>query len=97
MFVYVLGKKGKPLMPCKPSVARLLLKEGKAKVKSRMPFTIKLVKETTEFTQSITAGMDTGSKFIGCAAIANDKVLYQSEVKIRTHVSKKMQQRAMYR
>jgi 5-methylcytosine-specific restriction endonuclease McrA len=97
MFVYVLSKKGKPLMPCKPSVARLLLKEGKAKVKSRVPFTIKLVKETTEFTQSITAGMDTGSKFIGCAAIANDKVLYQSEVKLRTDVSKKMQQRAMYR
>jgi hypothetical protein len=97
MFVYVLNKKGKPLMPCKPSVARLLLKEGKAKVKKRMPFTIKLVEDSTTFTQPITAGMDTGSKIIGSAAIANGDVIYQSEVKLRADVSKKMQQRAMYR
>lgn len=97
MFVYVLNKKGKPLMPCKPSIARLLLKDGKAKVKSRMPFTIKLIEETDEFIQPVTGGMDTGSKFVGCAAIANGEVIYQSEVKCRTDVSKKMQQRAMYR
>jgi hypothetical protein len=97
MFVYVLNTKGKPLMPCTPAIARLLLKDGKAKVKSRMPFTIKLVQDTTEFKQPITAGMDTGSKFVGCAAIANGEVLYQSEIKLRADVSKKMQQRAMYR
>jgi hypothetical protein len=97
MFVYVVNRLGQPLMPCKQAVARLLLKEGKAKVKSRMPFTIKLVEDSTEFTQPIVGGMDTGSKFIGCAAIANGDVIYQSEVKLRTDVSKKMQQRAMYR
>ena len=97
MFVYVLNRHGKPLMPCQPAVARLLLKEGKAKVKNRVPFTIKLVEDSTEFMQHIIAGMDTGSKAVGCAATANGKVLYQSEVKLRTDVSKKMQQRAMYR
>ena len=97
MFVYVLNKKGEPLMPCEPSVARLLLKDGKAKVKSRVPFTIKLKEDSTEFKQHVVAGMDTGSKFVGCAAAANGKVIYQSEVKLRTDVSKKMQQRAMYR
>jgi hypothetical protein len=97
MFVYVLNRHGKPLMPCQPTVARLLLKKGKAKVKSRVPFTIKLVEDSTEFKQHIVAGMDTGSKHVGCAAIANNKVLYQSEVKLRTDVCKKMQQRAMYR
>lgn len=97
MFVYVLNQKGKPLMPCKPAIARLLLKGGKAKVKIRMPFTIQLAEETTEFKQPITGGMDTGSKFIGCAATANEAVLYQSEIKLRIDVSKKMQQRAMYR
>jgi len=97
MFVYVLNKKGEPLMPCKPAIARLLLKEGKAKVKQRVPFTIKLLGDTTNYTQPITAGMDTGSKMVGCAAIANGEVLYQSQVKLRTDVSKKMQQRAMYR
>lgn len=97
MFVYVLNKKGEPLMPCKPAVARLLLKGGKAKVKTRMPFTIKLMEDSTEFKQPVISGMDTGSQFIGCAAAANGEVVYQSEVKLRTDVSKKMQQRAMYR
>lgn len=97
MFVYVLSKDGKPLMPCKPAIARLLLKEGKAKVKTRAPFTIKMVECTTEYKQPIVAGMDTGSQFIGCAATANGAVVYQSEIKLRTDVSKKMQQRAMYR
>jgi 5-methylcytosine-specific restriction endonuclease McrA len=41
--------------------------------------------------------MDTGSKTIGCAATANGKVVYQSEVQIRQDVSKKMEQRRMYR
>jgi len=40
MFVYVFNKKGKPLMPCKPAIARLLLKEGKAKCVRRTPFTV---------------------------------------------------------
>lgn len=97
MFVYVLSKKGKSLMPCKPSIARLLLKEGKETVKKRVPFTIKLVEDTTEFTQPITAGMDTGSKMVGCTAIANGEVLYQSEVKLRSDVSKKMHKRAIFR
>ena len=97
MFVYVLNRLGEPLIPCKQTVARLLLKDGKAKVKKRIPFTIKLVEDSTEFKQPIVAGMDTGSQFVGCAAIANGNVLYQSEIKLRADVSKKMQQRAMYR
>jgi len=32
MLVYVLNKKGKPLMPCSPRKARLLLENGDAKV-----------------------------------------------------------------
>lgn len=52
-------------MPCKPAIARLQLKGGKTEVKNRVPFTIKLVKDSTEFKQLITAVMDTGSKFVG--------------------------------
>ena len=37
MEVYVLNKEGKPLMPCRPVIARLLLKEGKAKCIRRTP------------------------------------------------------------
>ncbi len=95
--VYVLNQDRKPLMPCTPVIARILLKEGKAKVKSRVPFTIKLTYKTTEYTQPVIGGMDTGSKTIGTAAIANGKVIYQAETQIRQDVSKKLKQRAMYR
>ena len=43
MLVYVISKHGKPLMPCKPQKARRLLKEQKAKVVKRTPFTIQLL------------------------------------------------------
>lgn len=84
-------------MPCQSAIARLLLKEGKAKVKRRMPFTIKLLAESTEYVQSVTAGMDTGSTTVGCAAIANGNVVYMAEIQLRTDISKKLKQRAMYR
>ncbi len=97
MFVFVLSKEGTPLMPTKPAKARILLKTGKAKVVRNTPFTIKLLFESISCTQPVTAGMDTGSKVVGCAAIASGKVLYQSEIYLREDVSKKMEQRRMYR
>ena len=38
--VFVINKHGKALMPCKPRKARILLRDGKAKVlkKSLLPF-----------------------------------------------------------
>lgn len=69
MEVYVLNKEGQPLMPTRPVIARLLLKEGKAKCIRRTPFTIKLLVDTTEYKQEVVAGMDTGSKTIGQNAI----------------------------
>ncbi|AKB77890.1 hypothetical protein MSHOH_1407 [Methanosarcina horonobensis HB-1 = JCM 15518] len=64
---------------------------------SRIPFTIKLNYNSKGYTQPVVAGMDSGSKKIGCAAVGNGKILYQSETEIRQDVSGKMQQRAMYR
>lgn len=49
--VYVISQNEKPLMPCSNPIARLLLKQGKAKVKKREPFTIKLTYETTNYVQ----------------------------------------------
>jgi len=95
--VYVLNCNGKPLMPCKSAKARHLLKAGKAKVIKRTPFIIKLLWNCEENVQEVVAGMDTGSKTLGCAAIANGKVVYQSEVLLRHDVVRKMKQRAMYR
>ena len=96
--VYVISQDGKPLMPCSNPVARLLLKQGKAKVKKREPFTIKLVYETTNYTQDLTLGVDTGSGTIGTAVSKdNGDIVYMSEVVVRNDVTDKMTQRAKYR
>ncbi len=97
MIVFVLNKHGEPLMPCKPQKARILLKYGDAKVVKRTPFTIKLLGGSAGYKQTLVAGIDTGSKTIGCAVVGLGKVIYQSQVALRQDVSKKMEQRAMYR
>jgi len=84
-------------MPCSNAKARHLLKEGKAKVVKRSPFTIKLLVATGETRQEIIAGIDAGSKTIGCAAITNGQVIYQSEIQVRNNIVKKMTQRREYR
>lgn len=55
-------------MPCSPAKARLLLKEKKAVVRHRTPFTIQLTQATGETVQPVTLGVDAGSKFIGLSA-----------------------------
>jgi hypothetical protein len=97
MLAFVLNKDGKPLMPCSPAKARLLLKEGRAKVVRRVPLTIKLLYGSSGYRQTVIPGMDTASKTIGSAAIGNGKVLYQAEVQLRQDVSAKLKQRARFR
>lgn len=96
--VYVISKENKPLMPCTNVIARLLLKQGRAKVKRKCPFTIKLLNETTEYTQELTLGIDTGSSHIGSAVSDNDgNIYYMSDTEIRNDIADKMTQRAKYR
>lgn len=52
-------------MPCKLVIARLFLKQGRAKGKRREPFTIKLLYESPHYTQSMTPGVDTRSGTFG--------------------------------
>ncbi|MFQ6063298.1 MAG: RRXRR domain-containing protein, partial [Methanosarcinales archaeon] len=62
MTVYILSKNGEPLMPTeRHSKVRKLLKNGLAKVVRTIPFTIKLLYATTEYTQPVTVGVDIGS------------------------------------
>ena len=58
MRVFVLNKRGKPLMPCSPAKARLLLKEKKAVVVRRTPFTLQLTIATGEAKQAVSLGVD---------------------------------------
>lgn len=97
--VYVISKDGQPLMPTKRcgKVYRLL-KNNKAKVIRRCPFTIKLLYEPESFVvQEVNLGVDTGSKHVGVSAVGNDEVLYASEIELRDDIKSKMDARRTYR
>ena len=99
MLVYVLRQNGQPFMPTERfGKVRRLLKEGKAKVVRREPFTIKLLYEPkTDVVQECYCGVDTGSKHVGVAVVGNDKVLYQSQTELRDDIKRKMDRRRDFR
>lgn len=86
MLIYVINKHGKPLMPCKERKARILLKQNKARVINKTPFTIQLFYGSSGYKQKITLGVDTGSKHIGVSAVTDKKELYTAEIKLRTDI-----------
>ena len=97
--VYVLNTNGQPLMPTnRHGKVKHLLKQGKAKVVKRCPFTIKLLYDSTNYTQNLTLGVDTGSGTIG-TAVSDKKgnIVYMSKVIVRNDITSKLTQRAKYR
>ena len=97
MLVYVLNKHGKPLMPTNSAKARLMLKQGKAKVVKRTPFTIQLIYGSSGYVQLISLGVDTGYKNIGLSARTDTKELFSSEVELRTDIVKLLSEKRQYR
>ena len=85
--VYVISQNGQPLMPTENHAkVRILLKNKKAKVIKRCPFTIQLAYDSTNYTQDITLGVDAGSKYIGLSATTKSKVLFESDVELRNDI-----------
>ena len=97
MLVFVLNKNGKPLMPCKPSKARKLLKNGKAKVVNNCPFTIKLLYGSSGYKQKIESSITSSSSKVGVSSRTNDKCIYSTEIELRQDISKRMKRRSNYR
>lgn len=72
-----------------------LLKNGRATVVRKEPFTIQLLYDTPDRVQSLTLGVDTGSGTIGAAATKeNGDIVYLSEVTVRNDITDKMTKRA---
>ena len=95
--MYVLNIEREPLMPCKPAKARKLLRDGKARVVQRTPFTIQLLFECENEVQDVTLGVDAGSKMIGLSATTEDKVLFEAEVDLRNDITKLLADRRSLR
>ena len=87
MHVYVINRNGQPLMPCKPAKARKLLRDGKARVARRRPFTILLLWDCEEHVQDVTLGIDKGSKVTGFACVGKGEVLLAVELYHRLDVN----------
>lgn len=85
--VYVLDINGKPLMPTERfGKVRRMLRDGKARVVQRTPFTIQLLYDTTDFVQEVVLGVDAGSRHIGLSATTVKKELYASIVELRKDI-----------
>lgn len=77
-------------MPCSNRKARILLKEGKAKIHQYNPFTIQLIIPTGETIQNVSVGVDTGAVHIGIAVTSENKILEKGEVELRDGIHKSM-------
>ena len=96
--VYVLNKNGQPLMPTnRHGKVRRLLRDKKAKVIKKCPFTIQLLYEVSNFIQEITLGVDSGSKHIGLSATTKEKVLFEADVELRNDIVENISTRREYR
>lgn len=76
---------------------RRLLKNKLAYVVKRIPFTIKLNYETTNFIQQVNLGIDSGSRHIGISVTTDKKELYASDVEIRNDIVEKLSTRKQLR
>jgi len=90
MLVYVINKNGNKLMPCKPAKARKLLRDGKAKIVNRCPFTIQLQWDCEENVQPVTLGIDKGSHYTGFSAVGIGQILISGIINHRTNIKDKM-------
>lgn len=97
MRVFVINQYGKALMPCKPRNAKILLREGKAKIVAHSPFTIQLKYGSTGYKQNLTLGVDTGHSEVGLSVILETKEVFSAVASMRNDISKKMITRKMYR
>jgi hypothetical protein len=90
--ILVVDQQRRPLMPCTPARARLLLKRGKAAILRRFPMVLILKEARSEaIVEPLRVKLDPGSKTSGIAVV-NDRsgeVVWAAEL---THRSQKIHQ-----
>ncbi|MBU1879678.1 MAG: HNH endonuclease [Chloroflexi bacterium] len=90
--VFVLDQNEKSLMPTHPARARQLLKQGRARVYRRQPFTIQLLDREGGATQPLEVRIDPGSRTTGLALVARhqrgDRVVWAAELHHRGPIIK---------
>jgi 5-methylcytosine-specific restriction endonuclease McrA len=82
-FVFVKDSNKQPLTPCKPGMARSLLKSGQAAVFRLYPFTIILKKPVVASSEPIVLKLDPGAKVTGIALVQGNKLVFGAELQHR--------------
>ncbi len=82
-FVFLVDTKKQPLNPIHPGLARLLLKQRKAAVFRRYPFTLILKEEVVETLKNIALKLDRGSQTTGIALLQDNQVIWGAELQHR--------------
>jgi 5-methylcytosine-specific restriction endonuclease McrA len=98
--VFVLDTNKKPLAPCHEAVARKLLKQGKAAIYKRYPFTIilkKAVEDEEKNKPSYRLKIDYGSRHTGLAILRNNEVIWLGQINHRTDIKERLDQRRAFR
>lgn len=100
--VPVVSKSGKPLMPCRPSKARKLLKQGLAeKAWSKLGvFYIRLLfdpQSEHNKNQQVCLGLDVGSKFEGVAIVSKKHALLTGMIELPKGIFRRLKQRRRQR
>ncbi len=95
--IFVLNRHGKPLMPTTPRQARLLLQSAKAKILRHDPFVIQLNFGSSNYTQDIELGIDSGYTYIGFSALTRYEELFSGVLRLLEGMSERLSERAMYR
>lgn len=98
--IYIISKNGKVLMPTKRyGHIRKLLKQNKAVVINNNPFTVRLKYDTTNITQSLILGIDSGRENIGLSVSdQNGTNLFNANVITNNkQIKKNMQERKEHR
>jgi 5-methylcytosine-specific restriction endonuclease McrA len=79
-YSFVLNIDRQPLNPIHPAAARKLLKQAKAAIFRRFPFTIILKEQSTLETQPLEIKIDPGSKVTGLAILCGNKLIWAAEI-----------------
>ena len=95
--VFVLNKNKKPLHPCSPAKARKLLKEEKAVIHKKYPFTIRLKEKKAEPQKDYRLKIDYGSRYTGLSITKDNHVVWLAEIHHRTDIKKKLDDRRGHR
>lgn len=98
MTVFVISKYGQRLMPTtRCGKVRHMLKDGRAVIVSRNPFTIQLTYETTAYTQPMELCLDTGYGYIGVSVKSERREYVSAEYDLPMTEKKHHDEQRKYR